>query len=435
MKLSTFREIQANEGFIRASQSEAEALRVFGSNSVGRFFRDPGKDANLQIRADFRAAVIHEYGAVAGQAILDDAGFSLEDKKPLSVAMVKGILAAGDERAAAAQAERATLVSLENTRIQAARLPLTDLALAAADQTGLSASLDTFNGQRGAMPEITPERMITPALRQDIQARILTLADGGRKVPTEDEMRQVAREAIEASFQKKAAVVASVNGRNDLEPEHHFFALESALKNDYANPAAFERSYFRGAAPLEVQTLMRQKGDTSTLNLGNASVSQAFTALSNSQAPAAGYDPAAYFDQVNAGQDPSLVAYKMNAAVMGEALSKLPPDQLEARQALAHRMMGYQMKFAPVSNTSGMEEYLNPLGYQLSPLQKADTDLYSRSGVSSMAVQMKDQYSRSIGVANDNLHMVTDSRVMEVMKRAYALEQGGSVLTWGQDDL
>lgn len=427
MKLSTFRQINADTGYIRPSQSDPDTLRVFGSSNVGRLFRNPGKEANRQLREEFQKAVIQEYGAEIGQDILNQAGFKIGDKNPLSVASVKSILQAGDQRAIVAQEELKSLVQMEQTRAKAAALPLEQMAVDAAKTTGLDVAINELNASDGAQVSIRSDQLISPQLRKDIQTKVEALSDGGKILPKDEDVKRVAKEALEESLKKKMAVVNALNAREGVTPETRVFALEAALKNDYTSPAAFERSYFRGEAPDEVKVSLVQNVSTDSLKLDNASVGNVLTSLKAQTYNPATYDPAGYFDEAVTGPDVGKTDYLLNAAVMGHTLSQIPGDQIETRQTLASRLAGYQMKFASVNSAE-------TLGAQVNPLQLGDNDNYTRSAPTNLSGMQQFPLANSLGVNPANLHPVTDSRFMEVLKRSYSMEEEAKVLTWNEQD-
>ncbi len=122
------------------------------------------------------------------------------------------------------------------------------LAEQAMEGAGLKPHLDGFNAGNGYGLHITPEQMITRELKAKIEGKVKKSLDEGRTADACTEARAMLDEAMRG----KLAVVEKINARADVGVNRPF-ALEAALKNDYASPEAFERSYFRGAAPAEAK--------------------------------------------------------------------------------------------------------------------------------------------------------------------------------------
>lgn len=307
------------------------------------------------------------------------------------------------------------------------------LAEQAMEGAGLKPHLDGFNAGNGYGLHITPEQMITPELKAKIEGKVKKSLEEGRTADACTEARTMLDEAMRG----KLAVVETINARADLGANRPF-ALEAALKNDYASPEAFERSYFRGAAPAEAKVDFTHQADTSRMQLASPSVGKVLESLSKPLPyNAATYDPASYFDQADAGKINERVDFQLNAAVLGTAMSGLPQEQAATRQALAQRMAGYQMKFASVNSAATLQTQVNPL-------QAGDFDNYIRSTGSNLGDHLRKQLAASLlpaietpSDANDtsrNILPVTDSRFMEVLKRSRSMEDQSAVVTWGEED-
>ncbi|MBL9183090.1 MAG: hypothetical protein JNN17_13200 [Verrucomicrobiaceae bacterium] len=307
------------------------------------------------------------------------------------------------------------------------------LAEQAMEGAGLKPHLDEFNASNGHGLHITPEQMITPELKAKIEGKVKKSLEEGRTADACTEARAMLDEAMRG----KLAVVKTINARADLGANRPF-ALEAALKNDYASPEAFERSYFRGAAPAEAKVDFTHQADTSRMQLASPSVGKALESLSKPLPyNAATYDPAGYFDEADAGKSGERVDFQLNAAVLGTAMSGLPQEQAATRQALAQRMAGYQMKFASVNSAATLQTQVNPL-------QAGDFDNYIRSTGSNLGDHLRKQLAASLLPVNDspsdvndnsrNILPVTDSRFMEVLKRSRSMEDQSAVVTWGEED-
>lgn len=303
-------------------------------------------------------------------------------------------------------------------------LPLSDMAQKAAADHGVLDRLREFNEGNDQGLSVSPQQMVSRRTQQEIQDRIDELGAAA----TPEDIHRAASEVIDQSMQRKQAVLAHLDKREGISDEHRVFATEAALRNDYASPAAFDRSYFRGDAPSETQAPLVQNVDLGRLKIANDSVGDAFKSLENGQPyNQATYDPAGYFDQVDTGTDPSLADFRLNAAIMGQALAELPEGQTETRQVLAQRLAGYQIKFTPTNDAK-------ILNSQINPLQIGEQDVYNRSTLSNFTEKLNGQLANSLEVNPKNVQAVTDSRFMETLKRSHALEDQASVLTWGEED-
>lgn len=315
------------------------------------------------------------------------------------------------------------------------------LAEQSVEGTKLKPHLDKLNAKIGNSLDIepkpgqmiTPEQLITPELKAKIEAKTDKLLQQGKTA----EACTAARAMLDEAMKGKLAAVEKVNDRADIGANKSF-ALEAALKNDYASPEAFERSYFRGEARAEAKVDFVHQADTSKMQLASPSVGKVLESLSKPLPyNAATYDPAGYFDEAGAGNSTERVDFQLNAAVLGTAMSGMPQEQAATRQALAQRMAGYQMKFASVNSAATLQTQVNPL-------QEGDFDNYVRSTGSNLGDHLRKQLAASLLPVNDtpseandnsrNILPVTDSRFMEVLKRSRSMEDQSAVVTWGEKD-
>lgn len=110
-----------------------------------------------------------------------------------------------------------------------------------------------------------------------------------------------------------------------------------------------------------------------------------------------------------AGGQPQNREWMINLAMIRHALAKVPKDDKATRDQLTLRAMTYLTRFAVISNPGS-------LGVQSSALQTFGTD-YHRANGNVLVKNYRETLAKHLGVNPANLQAVTDSRVMEVVKR------------------
>jgi len=109
------------------------------------------------------------------------------------------------------------------------------------------------------------------------------------------------------------------------------------------------------------------------------------------------------------GTQPQNREWAINLSMIRHALAKVPKDDKSTRDQLTLRALSYLTRFASIPNPKD-------LGVQTTPLQKPLTD-YHRANGNPLVKSYRDTLAKHLGVHSENIQVVTDNRVLEVVKR------------------
>jgi hypothetical protein len=120
------------------------------------------------------------------------------------------------------------------------------------------------------------------------------------------------------------------------------------------------------------------------------------------------------------GGQPQNREWAINLELIRHSLAQIPKDDKVTRDQLTQRALSYLTRFASIPNPT-------VLGVQTTPLQKPLTD-YHRANSNPLVKTYREQMAKHLGVNSANIQMVTDNRVMEVIKRDLRLSDHHQVV-------
>jgi hypothetical protein len=132
--------------------------------------------------------------------------------------------------------------------------------------------------------------------------------------------------------------------------------------------------------------------------------------------------PGRFFSDARTTANPAFREFHLNLAVISHFLTVIPEQDRSMIEALTARAIGYLYRFTPFVTAE-------LLGWQANPIQNGSWR-YFRDGASSLTEKFRDELALTLGVPANTLWLVTDSGVLNVVKRAFVGTDGCTALTW-----
>lgn len=456
LDVSHLRSISATQGFLRPSTNDAAKPAVFGNGLMGKiaaWIRDPGQTANKALKEQFLSTLSSTYGPefrAANEARVNG------DAKPLSVRTVKDILAKGDilleakNEVARTEAQAQARITAQNASVTkglahafsspehkglgespmrtALRGPASDCGFTAKLTELSQASRLNADAKIGAFEYRLEHVKLPTELQEKIKADIIAAGQNGAKAVGIGEAAAITKAAIKDSglLERKLDYFKALDGMANLSPVQKAAAIDAIVRNDFPSFEAFKTSYFQAAPSRELTTALYGGDKAVAKDHTNASLTGLATDLRTKSYDASTYDPAAFFGKV---KDAGVAKdWSLNRAIQAHFAQGLPEGSA-ARSTLDQRGLVYQAKFA--ANSSDHQLGMGSAAWQ----NVLSRGIYHRGGTAPIALQLTQNLARTIGVPAENLNLVTDGRVMEAVKRDFAMSEGSTLLSWKEQDL
>ncbi len=269
-------------------------------------------------------------------------------------------------------------------------------------------------------------------------------AEVHRRPLTEKEFRACAKAFIKQSglLDRKMQILKAIDDMTELTPEQKLSAKDAAIRNDYKNVEEFKSLYFRGVPQKEIRTCVYAGVVVPEADHTNTSLSAVLQGLKRKKYDRASYDPRKFFNQVKVQDHQQSVvsqyqqgrfedsskdvgrAWKLNRSILQHFSSTLPEGRSEERMTLMQRSMAYLTKFAAMADAGRVGMQGTPVGVR--------NPGYFRGGECDLTVLVTQSLAGTLGVNPRNIWPVTDSRVMEIVKREFVLMQGNSELDFNE---
>ena len=451
LDLGALHNIQSNRGALVLDQKQPDQVKVIGNGALGKIatlLRNPGTEANKQLKDKFLDALESKYGQHFREAY---EGAVNGSSKPLSLKLAKSIVSEGDHQLKTEQdklEQQQNRISQQNkstTNVLAnafsslehggrGESPLRTALRGPCEDCGLSDRLKDLT-QKSALNadksvgsfEFKLEHIKLPeSVRTQIHKQITAAGDGGKKGVSLEEAAQITKTVIKESgiLDRKMEFLTKLEQLPNLTQAQKDCAIDAIVRNDYPSFEKFQASFFRSGPTGETQTQVYGASTKDQTDHSNASLTSLSEGLKNRPYDSSTFDPSAFFSKVT--DTGTAKDWSINRSILAHFSEALPKDS-PLRNVLDQRAMLFMAKNA-VNSQAGADPS------SLSAPWQVKQNAYFRGG-HEVGLSFSSALAKTLGVSVSNLQLVTDSRVMEVVKRDFSPLNANNVLSWGESDL
>ncbi len=270
-------------------------------------------------------------------------------------------------------------------------------------------------------------KMIPHTLLERHKMSVSRAAQDGGNLLTDEELKSCARRVITEAhfFDRKVDVSKAIDTVPGWNTKQKVEAKLAAIWSDFQTVEEFLKSRLPTLGREKTQARLHNRKAVPDTDHTNDSLGRVVDGLREKKYERETYNPGAFFQRVGVPGSKSEREWMLNRSRL-QHFSSQPSVDSAVKPTLLQRAASFLTKFANM-RSAGTERM------QTSPVNKGDRG-YFREGSTALTMAATRCVAHSLGVSEQNLWLVTDSRVMEVVKREFAMVQGTSVVHWSPEN-